>query len=156
MPCSRNATHNLSQLTRSKALDRSKLMIQIGVLTANNLSTTKFAVNRCSSIRCPLRNPCCPINNYKIEEDHSNCDGSRPKFWQWCGYIPCTSMLVGHLFVQQNLETQIKSARTPVGDQCTGGSGKEKSNILYVCTYQRLYNLQAFLKNVATTFLHGT
>ena len=32
---------------------------QMGVLTANNLSTTKFAVNKCSSIRCPFRNPCC-------------------------------------------------------------------------------------------------
>ena len=32
----------LSQLTQSKALDKFELMIQIGVLTANNLSTTKF------------------------------------------------------------------------------------------------------------------
>ena len=34
------------------------VVIQMGVLTANNLSTTTFAVNTCHSIQCPLRNPC--------------------------------------------------------------------------------------------------
>ena len=58
-PWSKSAAHNLFQSTRSKAFDKSKLMTHTGMSIPKNLSTTKFAVTRCSSKRRLGRNPCC-------------------------------------------------------------------------------------------------
>ena len=50
-PCWDRARHNAGQLTRSNALDRSRLIIQIGTLARSNLSNSTCVVTKCSSTR---------------------------------------------------------------------------------------------------------
>ena len=58
-PCSRRATHNVGQCTRSNAVDKSKLTIHTVIPAAAALSSRRFAVNKCSSNLLPGRKPCC-------------------------------------------------------------------------------------------------
>ena len=51
--------NQLSRNTVSKAIDNSKLIIQMGMPLARALSSNEFAVRRCFSIRQCARNPCC-------------------------------------------------------------------------------------------------
>ena len=58
-PCRSKPPHSESQLTRSKALLKSRLTIHKGTFANKVLSMIMFAVNKCSSILRPLLNPCC-------------------------------------------------------------------------------------------------
>ena len=73
-PCWDRARHNAGQCTRSNALDKSRLIIQIGTLARSNLSNTSCVVTKCSSTRLPLRKPCCSSGWVD-----SNCASIRPR-----------------------------------------------------------------------------
>ena len=58
-PCSLRASHKFSHLTLSNAFDKSTLTIHTGTSSERVLSSTRFVVSRCSSMRRSARNPCC-------------------------------------------------------------------------------------------------
>ena len=58
-PCSRRASHNVSQCTRSHPFNKSKLTVHPVSPAAAALSSRRFAVNNGSSNLLPGRKPCC-------------------------------------------------------------------------------------------------
>ena len=58
-PCSLRVSISFFHLPVSNAFDKCKLTIHIGTWSERALSSTRFVVSRCCSMRPSARNPCC-------------------------------------------------------------------------------------------------